>query len=921
MSKIVVYDPGAAVVDAVIEYNPSANTPDYDSEPNKLVNPDLSLLEGIVPVIYWKRVGSTVVEMNQTEKETIDPQVPEERLLNEGAYDPPTENAGWEVDRGGVQPNASLMWNETSNQWEFGTIGNIGPIANDDNVIHTTGAETAAGDKTFTGDITIGHTFNSTYALSVQSNTANTYIEILNSTGAGAGVFFGIENYLTANDFALYSYQGGPITFYTDPVAGQETRRMVIEAGGDVGIGIDNPTSLLHVGGTFRVDGESSVGDIRIRHDSVSDSDIIFDANGRDGATGASISRDGSSGFLWLFPNSENVQWIAGSPAAALGANTFYIDCDMQGEFRINTLPGAGRGADVWITYDADLLPGNDATSNLGSATQQWNEVRAVTLYGDGSNITGLTDTGITQLTGDVTAGPGSGSQLATIANDAVTYAKMQNVEDDQRILGNIAGALGPVAELDASDVRTMINVADGATADQNIWLTINADSGTTTANSVTDTLTIAGATGLSTSISGDTVTLSPADDLAALEGISTTGIAVRTAANTWTTRTITASANAGEEGITIGNGNGVGANPVVGIDIDSLANSANEMAVDDEFIVFDSNNNVSMTGQQIADGVSTILGGFGDVTSSANITDHSIVRGDGGAKGVQDSDGTGNINATIDDGGKMIVRANKSGDYALEVRNDAASGNGFAVMGGEALGDIAFHIADLDDTFQIMEMEADQGYVTMGKTYAQTLSDNGVVYGLDIQHPSGTSTDFNTQAGCYRMGGVAIPLAEIHLFMDQVEYPASGDWAVNVGAPASPDSNNNALTVRLFDDTVDEALGFILHVPDLAKELRVTVKARAETAPGASQNAILQLYEREIPDNGAVTAWSSTTLSTMVLPTNELFQKTVDTDTLANWGLVAGSTHQFQLVRDANNGSDNLVGDLAVLEVCLVFM
>lgn len=37
------------------------------------------------------------------------------------------------------------------------------------------------------------------------------------------------------------------------------------------------------------------------------------------------------------------------------------------------------------------------------------------------------TDTGITQLTGDVTAGPGNGSQAATIANNAVTTAKILN--------------------------------------------------------------------------------------------------------------------------------------------------------------------------------------------------------------------------------------------------------------------------------------------------------------------------------------------------------------------------------------------------------------------------------------------------------------------------------------------------------------
>lgn len=45
-------------------------------------------------------------------------------------------------------------------------------------------------------------------------------------------------------------------------------------------------------------------------------------------------------------------------------------------------------------------------------------------------------DTGITQLTGDVTAGPGSGSQAATIPNDTVTYAKMQNVSAASRLIG-----------------------------------------------------------------------------------------------------------------------------------------------------------------------------------------------------------------------------------------------------------------------------------------------------------------------------------------------------------------------------------------------------------------------------------------------------------------------------------------------------
>lgn len=66
---------------------------------------------------------------------------------------------------------------------------------------------------------------------------------------------------------------------------------------------------------------------------------------------------------------------------------------------------------------------------------------------------------GITALTGDVTAS-GTGSVAATIANDAVTYAKMQNVSATARVLGRKTAGAGDPEELSLSDVLDLIGSA-----------------------------------------------------------------------------------------------------------------------------------------------------------------------------------------------------------------------------------------------------------------------------------------------------------------------------------------------------------------------------------------------------------------------------------------------------------------------------
>jgi hypothetical protein len=67
-------------------------------------------------------------------------------------------------------------------------------------------------------------------------------------------------------------------------------------------------------------------------------------------------------------------------------------------------------------------------------------------------------------LSGDVTC---TNAGAVTVAADAITYAKIQNVSATDKILGRDSAGAGIIEEISPANLRTMINVEDGATADQ----------------------------------------------------------------------------------------------------------------------------------------------------------------------------------------------------------------------------------------------------------------------------------------------------------------------------------------------------------------------------------------------------------------------------------------------------------------------
>ena len=106
----------------------------------------------------------------------------------------------------------------------------------------------------------------------------------------------------------------------------------------------------------------------------------------------------------------------------------------------------------------------------------------------------------------------------AHIADDQVTYAKIQNVSATNRILGRDSSGAGIIEEITPANLRTMLNVADGATntTDTNTTYAISCVDGDnsdeekirlTDSGGTTDDVVLEAGTGLSIARSGDKIT------------------------------------------------------------------------------------------------------------------------------------------------------------------------------------------------------------------------------------------------------------------------------------------------------------------------------------------------------------------------------------------------------------------------------
>lgn len=170
-------------------------------------------------------------------------------------------------------------------------------------------------------------------------------------------------------------------------------------------------------------------------------------------------------------------------------ADNRYVDADgdtMRGELTlINSDPtNDNHAARKKYVDDQDALQVTKTGDTMSGA---------LTLPGtdptDGNHATRKTYVDAEIATALATGVAGGPIDTVNVADDAITYAKLQNVAANNVLLGNDNGAGVDVQELTAAEARTLLNVEDGATAndtDANLKNRAN-HTGTQTAATISD--------------------------------------------------------------------------------------------------------------------------------------------------------------------------------------------------------------------------------------------------------------------------------------------------------------------------------------------------------------------------------------------------------------------------------------------------
>jgi phage-related tail fiber protein len=682
------------------------------------------------------------------------------------------------------------------------------------------------------------------------------------------------------------------------------------------------------------------------------------------------------------------------NPDGVSGSPTFGLSDDLAA---LEGLSGTGfavrTAADTWANRSISGTDGRIGVANgngisggpvidlvtTGVSTGTYNTL-TVDTFGRvtaASNTAYLTGNQPIALSGDIT---GSGATVinATLSPSGVSGGTYRSVTVDTKgrvTAGSNPTTLGGYGITDAQPLDADLTALAGLTS---TGLVIRTGDGTAA------TRTLTGPNAGVTVTNGDGVsgnpTLALANDLAAVEGLTTTGIAVRTGTDTWTTRTLS-----GQTGrITVTNGTATAGNPVIdltttgvtsgtfaGLTVDSYGRitAASPLTSLTEYGITDAVQNAGTT-PSIASGLlsarpsaatpgrlfvtTDTLGLYRDsgtawsLIAPAITGDVAVAAGGTAATLATTGVGAGTYRSvSVDTKGRVTAGTNPTtlAGYAitdaqpLDADLTALAGlttTGFAVRTGTDTW-AARSIAGTTGQTTITNGTGAAGNVTVALASDPVLPGTGsatLPVGTTAQRPAAPTNGmsrYNSTLGTtefYQNGSwvsVTTNALRSYLFYSEMFVnPTNADWAVNSLAPATVDPLRTSFTIRSFDDTTEEGVGFMLTIPSGITNLTLNFKSRPASAPTSTANngVVLRLFSRAIPDEAAVGAWNAgSTLSTIPLTVGSSFyQYDAINLSLTTLGLTAGVLYNFQLTRQAGAAADTLAGDWYLVEMIAEF-
>ncbi len=665
-------------------------------------------------------------------------------------------------------------------------------------------------------------------------------------------------------------------------VASQAAMLALTAEVGDVAVRTDlNKTFIL------RLDGASTLGNWQ---ELLTPTDAVSSVNGQTGTV--------TLNFVTSVATTQPAAGltITGGPITSTGTLTFALANDLAA---LEGLGGTGiavrTAADTWA--QRTITAGNAGLTITNGDGVAGNPTITLPTVGSAGTYRSVT----TDVYGRVTAG----TNPTTLAGYGITDA--QPLDVDLTALANTAtngfyvrtgngtsitrAFVAPAAGLTLTNADGVAGVPTFALANDLAAVEALAANGIAV-RSGTDTWNVrslvAPAAGFSITNAGGVAgdpTFNLTNDLAAVEGLTTTGFAVRTAADTWATRSFVAGS-----GITLSNTDGIAGN----ITISAAAAATNLDALTDVVIT------APTTGQILSyNGTTWLNTTTAAGAATALLSAWTLVSGTRYYSDFAHNLGTNNIVITLyDTADNSVVTADSIVLTNTNTARVTVIGNSRTLRAVAVANGLAINTATQS-----------AGTITTAKD------------GVNVS-AAASRLNFTGQAVSVTDAGAGTTNvvfgSRFTFFASSLDTPTNADWAVNALAPTVTDPSFTALTVRQFSNTVEQGVGFLMSVPTGATSATFKFRGRPTTAPGAASVVGMRMYARLIPNNSAVGAWSAVReIGEIAIPANAFFQYSTFTISLATLGLAAGNMYQIELTRRvAGTTGTNLANAFLLAEV-----